>query len=181
MITTKEPSNRNVVRTVSNPQVIKAPHTSLVDIAGFARCKGDVLHGCPNTVAFVLYSHRSAVRKRNGFAAIHYKPYFVESETEAAPLSLTYRRLKASAKPCAILNRNLAYNPQNTNYKNFGCATQNNLAAMIAEPRDLTVPRGTDPRSSERRMTIYDKYIKGQPTGAERSEEEKSKVSEVAK
>ena len=69
--------------------------------------------------------------------------------------------------------------PQNLPYPNLGCATQSNLAAVVANPRDLLEPRASTPRSSERRDVVWDKYIKGEPTGAEKAEEEKTTVSEV--
>ena len=58
----------------------------------------------------------------------------------------------------------------------MGCANQHNLAAMIANPADLLGPRSETDRSGERRDTVWDKYTKGESTGAQKSEEEKVKV-----
>ena len=50
------------------------------------------------------------------------------------------------------------------NYHNFGCSTQSNIAAMVSNPADLLGPRSMTPSSADRRDTVYDKYVKGQPT-----------------
>ncbi len=56
---------------------------------------------------------------------------------------------------------------------------QHNLAAMVANPRDLIEPRGMTPRDSQRRDVIMDKYIRGDTTVANKSKDERAKVSEV--
>jgi pilus assembly protein CpaD len=51
-------------------------------------------------------------------------------------------------------------------YWNFGCATQRNLAAMVANPSDLVQPRGETPAYSARRSVALEKYRKGEsPSG----------------
>ena len=56
---------------------------------------------------------------------------------------------------------------------------QHNLAAMVANLRDLIEPRGMTPRNSQRRDVIMDKYVRGETTIADKSKDEKAKVSEV--
>jgi pilus assembly protein CpaD len=46
----------------------------------------------------------------------------------------------------------------NQNYYNFGCATQNNLAAQIANPEDLVAPRGVTPIDATRRNAAIKEY-----------------------
>ena len=53
---------------------------------------------------------------------------------------------------------------ENKNYFNFGCASQQNLAAQIADPRDLLSPRGVDSIDAGRRTTVLDNYRRGEPT-----------------
>lgn len=96
-----------------------------------------------------------------------------------APLRVSFMRHVAQGPVCGDWSDNLVRDPKNIPYRNLGCATQRNLAAMVANPRDLVEPRGMTPRSSERRDTIWDKYIKGETTIAEKDEEESAKVSEV--
>ncbi|GAG12372.1 unnamed protein product, partial [marine sediment metagenome] len=57
--------------------------------------------------------------------------------------------------------------------------SQKNLAAMVANPRDLVEPRGMTPRSSQRRDIIMDKYVRGDTTVSNKSKDEKVKASDV--
>ena len=45
-------------------------------------------------------------------------------------------------------------NPENRNYQNFGCATQSNLAAIVANPSDLLGPRGESEIDATRRDQV---------------------------
>lgn len=85
----------------------------------------------------------------------------------AHAIRLSYDRFVAEGPTCPDWSENLAFDPNNMPYPNMGCATQRNLAAQIANPRDLVQPANESPRSSERRDTVWDKYVKGEPTGAE--------------
>ncbi|RME98610.1 MAG: pilus assembly protein CpaD, partial [Alphaproteobacteria bacterium] len=83
-----------------------------------------------------------------------------------APIRVSFMRHVAVGPECGDWSDNLARDPKNMPYRNLGCATQKNLAAMVSNPRDLIEPRGYAPRSSERRDVIWDKYIKGETTTA---------------
>jgi pilus assembly protein CpaD len=52
----------------------------------------------------------------------------------------------------------LANTSENKHYANFGCASQNNLAAQISNPGDLIAPRGMTPIDAERRSTVIEAY-----------------------
>ncbi len=78
----------------------------------------------------------------------------------AAPIVISYRRLKTLPKDCS-LNEGLHYTYNNQTYRNFGCSASANLAAMIDDPRQLLQPYDMSPPNMRRRMTIYDKYING--------------------
>ena len=97
----------------------------------------------------------------------------------SAPIRVSFMRHVAVGPECGEWPRNVGRDPKNMVYQNFGCATQRNLAAMVANPRDLVEPRGMTPRSSERRDTVWEKYVKGETTIADKDEEEKSQVSEI--
>jgi len=53
---------------------------------------------------------------------------------------------------------------KNENWHNFGCATQQNLAAQIANPMDIVAPRGMSPIDAERRSTVITKWRAGTAT-----------------
>ncbi|MEL6287782.1 MAG: CpaD family pilus assembly protein [Pseudomonadota bacterium] len=112
--------------------------------------------------------------------ALSMEPYFVSGHT-AAPIKVSFTTLVAKGPECGLWPSNLASSDRNANYHNFGCAQQKNLASLAANPKDLVTPRGFDPRSGERRDVLSDKWIQGDVTGAQKSEEERSgTVSEVA-
>jgi pilus assembly protein CpaD len=89
------------------------------------------------------------------------------------PIRLSYLRHVAEAPVCGDWSTNLASEPANLPYPNFGCATQRNFAVQVANPADLLGPRSMTPRSSERRDTTWGKYVKGESTAATKVEDER--------
>ena len=82
-----------------------------------------------------------------------------------APIRLAFFAIVAKAGPCGEWPDDLVQNTtENKNYHNFGCATQANLAAQIANPMDLVQPRGTSPIDAEQRNVVIQDYRdNGQP------------------
>ena len=101
--------------------------------------------------------------------------------SDDAPLGLKFERYFATASKCGRQMGNLSQNYRNENYRNFGCAYQNNIAKMISNPKDLLSPATMSSASAERHQIIWAKYIQGTSTGATRSEAEKVSISEVAR
>ena len=97
----------------------------------------------------------------------------------AAPIKVSYQTYAAHGPECGDWSDNLARDPKNIPYRNLGCATQRNLAAMVANPRDFVEPRSMTPRDSQRRDITMDKYVKGDSTVADKADEEKTKVSDI--
>ncbi|MGI9387744.1 MAG: CpaD family pilus assembly protein [Methyloligellaceae bacterium] len=113
-------------------------------------------------------------------SAVDFRPYH-RSSNSRPPIRMSYGRYVAEGPECGDWSRNVANDKYNEHYSNFGCASQKNLAAMIANPRDLVRPRGETPRDSSRRDVVFDKYIKGETTVSQKSDEESGAVSDVAK
>ena len=88
-------------------------------------------------------------------------------------IHLSYKRYVAHGPECGQWNENLNESENNRNSPDWGCARQRNLAAMVANPRDLQGPRGWSPRDSRRRDTVWDKYVKGEVSSATRSKDER--------
>jgi pilus assembly protein CpaD len=87
---------------------------------------------------------------------------------EILPLRFSFNAVTASVEgPCGQWPEDLGNTYENRNYHNFGCASQANLAAQIADPRDLLEPRGQEEIDAERRTTVIGKYRQGQRTGAQ--------------
>ena len=88
--------------------------------------------------------------------------YDASRHGNAAPIRLSYHQVTAGLQhECGKWNRDLTDHAANRNYGNFGCATQKNLAAMVANPSDLLAPRGTTPVDAAHRARAIDAYRKG--------------------
>ena len=62
---------------------------------------------------------------------------------------------------------------------NFGCAVQHNIAAQIANPRDLVDPAALGQSDAMRRATVMNAYEKGTPSAATKSADQSVAVSDV--
>jgi len=92
---------------------------------------------------------------------------------------ITYIRYRAEAPACGDWSVNLGYTAANHAAPNLGCATQHNLAAMVADPRDLAKPQPLDAGDPARRLTVLDKYRKGEITIADKEKEQSGEVSNI--
>ena len=98
------------------------------------------------------------------------------SDSREPPVRLSFLRYVAEAPECGMFPTNLAREPANLPYPNLGCATQRNFAAQVANPADLVEPRSMTARASERRDVTWNKYVKGDVTSAEKSDEERVRL-----
>lgn len=100
--------------------------------------------------------------------AIQIQAYRTDTPSNVAPLRLTFGAINATvASRCHVGLEPLGSKPdledaQNYSMRNFGCATQNNLAAAVANPEDLVQPRAEQPAYAARRKTVLEKYRQGQ-------------------
>jgi pilus assembly protein CpaD len=100
------------------------------------------------------------------------EPYFGNGDP-AAPLRLSYLQFVAVPPDCPDWSENIGRDFQNMPWPDKGCATQRNLAAMVANPEDLLHPRGETLRSGERRDVVWRKYVRGDVTGSKWAPNEK--------
>ena len=78
----------------------------------------------------------------NGFQGkIISSQYEAPANQATPPVIISYGAITASAGPCGKWPADVLTDSENKNYQNFGCAYQNNLAAMVANPMDLLGPR----------------------------------------
>lgn len=81
------------------------------------------------------------------------------SSDVSAPVLLSFVSLTAMTDQCGQWPEDLMQNSfENKNWYNFGCASQNNLAAQVANPTDLFSPRGMTPIDAQRRANAIDTY-----------------------
>lgn len=83
-----------------------------------------------------------------------------------APVVVSYRTLKTVPQDCRQQN-DLIHTYNNQPYSSYGCFQSANLAAMIQDPRQLIQPYETTVPDSQRRQTVYDKYIAGENTASD--------------
>lgn len=85
--------------------------------------------------------------------------YQAGSANDAAPIRVSFMAITASTSECGRWPEDMMANSaDNKHYANFGCASQNNLAAQIANSGDLLGPRGMTPIDAERRSAVIDTY-----------------------
>ncbi len=83
-----------------------------------------------------------------------------------APVLVSYETLRAAVPQCGTHWTSVTRTNANEPTTNFGCAVTANLAAQIANPRDIVQPRGMTPGDAGRRTVVFDHYRKGEATAA---------------
>lgn len=91
--------------------------------------------------------------------------YAASPNGDAAPIRLSFVTTKAMTSPCGNWPEDLSDNTfGNKNWYNFGCASQNNLAAQVANPSDLIAPRAMTPIDAAQRAQVISGY-RGENSG----------------
>ncbi len=127
-------------------------------------------------------SHLKKILSANGVAsdAVQFTTYEPASGDTQAPISISFVAYTATAAECGNdWSKNLGFEPRNTPYSNFGCATQHNMAAIVADPRDLIEPRPSDPSNATRRSDVLSKYQQGLVTRTQRDSSDNGTSSDV--
>lgn len=104
---------------------------------------------------------------------------------DAAPgdsqIELNYVSYQANTAPCGDWSEDLSYTLENKTAANLGCAVQHNVAAMVADPRDLLGPRAMGGADANRRAAVITNYEKGAPTAATKTADQVTAISDVGK
>jgi pilus assembly protein CpaD len=135
-----------------------------------------------DTVKETLSINGLAGIPRQGIGIRPYHPHPGKSPT----LRLSYPLTVAQAGPCGLWPDDLGPSYErkhfeNLQYYNFGCATQRNLAAMVAEPADLVQPRAEGPAYTAKRTFAIDKWRKGEGPATVYPEAGKGAISDIGK
>ena len=85
-----------------------------------------------------------------------------------APVLVGFETVRAAVPQCGTQWGSLSRTGDNQPSANFGCAVNANLAAQIANPRDIVSPRAMPPSDAGRRSVVFVNYRKGEPTAADR-------------
>ncbi len=119
--------------------------------------------------------------------SIAVQTYEAATGPSPAPVRISYPRIRAQAGPCGLWPEDIgpSFNRdyfENQPPWNYGCATQNALAAEVANPSDLVQPRAETPAYTMRRTTVLQKYTNGQsPSTEESGSTNAAKISDVGK
>ncbi len=76
----------------------------------------------------------------------------------SAPIRLSFRGVTASTNQCGQWDADILSTGENRNYSDFGCSSQNNLAAQISNPGDLLGPRRQSPIDAANRGAVIEAY-----------------------
>ena len=83
-------------------------------------------------------------------------------------VEINYVSYEAHTDKCGDWSQDLDFTADNDTPKNFGCSVQQNIAAQVADPRDLIQPRDMDASNSARRSTVINNYEQGKVTSADK-------------
>lgn len=106
--------------------------------------------------------------------------YSVGDPNAHAPIVVVYDRLAAVTNQCGTWSD--TFNPvlEQSDYYNYGCATQANLGAMLEDPRDLVRPRGVGRPDAGRRAEVLAAYRRGEPTATQQNSDADASIAQVA-
>jgi pilus assembly protein CpaD len=96
-----------------------------------------------------------------------------------APVMVAFQRSFATTQECGDWSQEVARTGLNEPYANFGCAQQNNIAALVANPEDFNHPRAETPSDSMRRIKVFSDYRTPQPTSTPVDQQAQAQVAKV--
>lgn len=108
--------------------------------------------------------HYALVRAGVPHGQIQVAPYYFGNYAKVASVRLSYLRVKAAVPTCGIWPETAPNRYDNGQYHNFGCAAQQNLAAMVANPADFVRPEPMASANGARRAKVITDYSRGTDT-----------------
>lgn len=186
IVVSQQPANMNIKVARGAHGLTPHQRSSIIDFLnkyrgsdqGNSKISVSVPSGSPNEVAALrAVADLREVLREYGLddTRVSITPYQTEGDHQP-PIKVSYARFVAEAPDCGHWPANIARDPGNLPYHDFGCSTQRNFAAQVANPADLLGPRTMTPAIGERRDTIWDKFIKGESTITKKDADEKNVV-----
>jgi len=134
--------------------------------------------GAPSRAAITFFGERAAATGISRDKILVSTHDVANGDTR---VDLNYIAYTAHTQACGDWSENEAFVMENHTLKNFGCSVQQNIAAMVADPRDLLGPGAMGPVDTNRVGTVVTNYELGKPTAAEKTEDQSAAVSDVKK
>ena len=113
-------------------------------------------------------------------ASVGYGSYRASMANSAAPILVTFLKFVATPSPCGNWSKSYENASANEPTQNLGCANQNNLAMLVADPADLSGTRPADAPSTARREKVLGLYSEGEISRTKWDIRDSNKISEVA-
>lgn len=104
--------------------------------------------------------------------------YRTGGDPDGDTMIVSYTRYVATPSQCGIWSGLYERNYRNLRSPNYGCATQNNIAAMVADPHDLVAPAALSPRDAAAVARAVEAYRAGEDTATESGDIEPSIASQ---
>jgi pilus assembly protein CpaD len=101
----------------------------------------------------------TALLKEHGVAPQRIR--HVTRKSRKGGVVISYKRKFAVTRECGDWSKPVTETGSNRPYRNFGCAHQHNLAAMVANPEDFENPPAMSPPSAARQVKVYEGYVSG--------------------
>lgn len=140
--------------------------------------------GEPGTAA-ALRGVRAALAEAGVTGRLAVSMYHPLDPTVVSPIRLTFHRMQAKvASQCGLWPQDLggsdiAFNAANEPYWNFGCATQANLAAQVADPIDLVRGRPEGRIDTIRRAKSIESLRLGKDPSTQYRQDDKGRITQV--
>ncbi|WP_082735651.1 CpaD family pilus assembly protein [Polycladidibacter stylochi] len=176
---TEAPENMDIPVAGRMRRINRQLRTALISFAQEAKMEGDgfveilVPEGAANDAAVKAVAPQIRAAITSGGIArrkVVTRTYQINDPAASGPIRVSYARMKASVHKCGQWPENIKANADNTNFHNFGCSQQANLAAMVDNPADLLRPRPSTPSDPARRARVIGAYRQGQNTSSQHTE-----------
>ena len=166
-----EPGIDRIALAVHDQGLSGNQQAALSALAGrFAAARADVIHveapaGDDPVAARAAWGVRDALASL-GVPAERVVVTAYAAPNPRAPVLAGFEVLRAHVPNCAAMQQPVGANFSNQPSAAFGCAVTANLAAQIANPRDIVTPAEMGPADSARRGKVLEVYRAGTITSA---------------
>lgn len=166
-----EPGVDRIALAVREDGVSPAQRSALADLAYRYAMSGNgaVRVEAPAGDDPISSRHAYAVRavlEEAGVPADRVRVVSYAAPDPRAPVLAGFETLRAFVPNCAAEPRRMEGRASNAASIGLGCAITANMAAQIADPRDIVGARLMTPTDSGRSAVVFDNYRKGQATSA---------------
>lgn len=166
-----EPGLDRIALAVHEDGLSSSQQTALNDLAGrylasgVGRVRVEAPSGDDPAAARQAWAVRSALQA-SGLPADRIVVASYAAPDPRAPVLAGFETVRAVIPNCAAEQGPMDGRFSNDSSRGLGCAINANLAAQIADPRDIVGHRPTSPADSGRAAVVFDNYRKGELTSA---------------